>query len=165
MGWSGSSLSHCFEDSHRFVDLAEHAVRQRQQSPSLGVLRPERDDLTEADDRFLRPLLAVEQDAEVGVRVRVVGARANGGSIGRFRFDRFALRPQEDTEIVVGIGMIWIECNRVLTCRDRLVQPESIAQDDPQIAVPVRLIGLELETPLDQRNGLLAASLLMSEHP
>ncbi len=61
------------EDLHRLVDLAERAVRQRQQSPRFGVLRPERDDLAEADDRFVRPLLAVQQDAEVGVRVECSG--------------------------------------------------------------------------------------------
>ena len=119
-----------FEDAHGFVDLAEHAVRQRQQSPSLGVLRPERDDLAEAGDRFVRPLLAVQQDAQVGVRVRMLRTRANGGSIGGFRFDELALRPQEDPEIVVRIGMIRIERNRVLTRDDRLIQLEAIPQDD-----------------------------------
>ena len=92
------------------------------------------------------------------------GLDANGGSIGRFRFDQLALRPQEDAEIVVRIGMIRIERNRVLTRGDRLVQLESIPQDDPQIAVPVRPIGLELEASLDQRDGLLAPPLLMGEH-
>ncbi len=152
------------EDLHRLVDLAERAVRQRQQSPRFGVLRPERDDLAEADDRFVRPLLAVQQDAQVGVRVRVLGIHANGGSIGRFRLDRLALRPQQDAEIVVRVGMIRIERNRALTRGDRLVQLESIPQDDPQIAVPVRPIGLELEAPLDQRDGLLAPPLLVGEH-
>ena len=75
-----------------------------------------------------------------------------------------SLRPQEDAEIVVRIGMIRIERNRALIRGDRLVQLESIPQDDPQIAVPVRPIGLELETPLDQRDGLLAPPLLMGEH-
>ena len=139
-------------------------MRQRQQSPSFGVLRPERDDLAEADGRFVRPLLAVQQDAQVGVRVRVLGTHANGGSIGRFGFDQPALRPQEDTEIVVRVGVIRIERNRALTRDDRLIQLESIPQDDRQVAVPVRPIGLELETPLDQRDGLLAPPLLMGEH-
>ncbi len=143
-----------FEDLHRLVDLAERAVRQRQQPPRFGVLRPERDDLAEADDRFVRPLLAVQQDAQVGVRVRVVGIDANGGSIGRFRFDQLALRPQEHAEIVVRVGMIRIERNRALERGDRLVQLQAIPQDDAQIAVPVRPIGLELEAPLDQRDGL-----------
>ena len=40
------------EDGHRFVDFAERAVRQRQQPPGFGVLRPEGDDLAEADDGF-----------------------------------------------------------------------------------------------------------------
>ena len=164
MGWSGSSSSHSSKTVDRLVDFAERAVRQRQQSSRFGVLRPERDDLAEADGRFVRPLLAVQQDAEVGVRVRVVGVDANGGSIGRFRFDRLALRPQDDAEIVVRVGMIRIERNRALERGDRLVQLEAIPQDDPEIAVPVRPIGLELETSLDQRDGLLAPRLLMGEH-
>ena len=62
------------------------------------------------------------------------------------------------------IGVVRIECNRASIGGDRLVQPESILQDDPQVAVPVRPIGLELETPLDQRDCLLAPRLLMGEH-
>ena len=137
---------------------------QRQQSPGFGVLRPERDDFAEADGRFVRPLLAVQQDAEVRIRVGMVGTRANGGSVGRFRFDDIALRPQQDTEIVVRVGMVRVERNRAPTRDDRLVQPEPIPQDDPQVAVPVRPIGLELETPLDQLDCLLAPPLLMGEH-
>ena len=79
------------EDLDRLVDLAERAVRQRQQPPRFGILRPERDDLGEADGRFVRPLLAVQQDAEVVVGVRVLGIDADGGSIRRFGFDRLAL--------------------------------------------------------------------------
>ena len=157
-------LEPLFEDFHRLVDLAEGAVRQRQQPSSFGVLRPERDDLAEADDRFVRPLLAVQQDAQVGVRVRVVGIDANGRSIGRLRFNRLALGPQDHTEIVVRIGMIRLERDRALERDDRLVQLQTIPQDDPQIAVPVRPIGLELETSLDQRDRLLAPPLLVGEY-
>ena len=41
------------EDLDRLVDLAERAVRQRQQPARLPVLRPERDHLAEARDGFL----------------------------------------------------------------------------------------------------------------
>ena len=139
-------------------------MRQRQQAPRLRVLRPERDHFAEADDGFVRPLLAVQQDAEVGIRIRVLGADANGGPIGRFRVAQVALRPQEHPEIVVGIGMIRIEGNRAPAGGDRLIQPESIAQDDRQIAVPVRPLGLELDALLNQRDRLIAPALLMREH-
>ena len=92
------------------------------------------------------------------------GIDANRGSICRFGFDRLALGPQDDAEIVVRIGVIRIERNRAPIRDDRFVQLESILQDDPEIAVPVRPIGLELETPLDQRDCLLAPRLLMREH-
>ena len=118
------------------------------------MLRPERDDLAEAGDRFLRPLLAVQQDAQVGVRIRVLRTHANGGSIGRLRLDQLALRPQDDPEIVVRIGMIRIERNRALTRSDRVIQLEAIPQDDRQVAVPVRPPRLEFETFRDQRDGL-----------
>ena len=49
-------------------------------------------------------------------------------------------------------------------CGDRIGQPEPILQNDAQIAVPVGALGLELETPLDQRDCLLAARPLMGEH-
>ncbi len=153
-----------FEDFRRFVDFTERAVRLRQQPPSFGILRPQRDDLRKADSCFVRPLLAVQQDAEVVVRVRVFGIYANGDSICSFGFDQLAFGPQDDTEIVVRIGVIRIKCNRALIRDDRFVQLEPILQDDPQIAVPVRPIRLELETPLDQRDCLLAPRLLMGEH-
>ena len=98
------------------------------------------------------------------VRVRVFGIDSSGDSICRFGFDRSVLGPQDHTEIVVRIGVIRIKRNRALVCDDRIVQLESILQNDPQIAVPVRPIGLELETPLDQRDCLLAPRLLMGEH-
>ena len=110
------------EDLDRLVDFAERAVRQRQQPPRFGILRPERDDLGEADGRFARPLLAVQEDAEVVVGVRVLGIQADGGAIGRFGFDRLALRSQDDTEIVVRVGVLRIECDRALIRAERFVQ-------------------------------------------
>src|SRR6266511_2136389 len=71
----------------------------------LPVLRPQRDYLREADSRFVRPLHAVQQNAEVVVRVRVFWIYANGGSIRRLGFDHLAFGPQDDTEIVVCVGM------------------------------------------------------------
>ena len=55
------------ENGDRFVDFTEGVVSQREQPASFWVLRPERDDFAEANGCFARPLLAVEQDAEVGV--------------------------------------------------------------------------------------------------
>ena len=58
---------------------------------------------------FVRPLLGVQQDAEVVVGVRVLGIDANGDSIRRFGFDHLALGPEDDAEIVVRVGMARIE--------------------------------------------------------
>ena len=110
------------EDLDRLVDLAERAVGQRQQSPSLGILRPERDDPGEADGRFARSLLAVEEDAEVVVGVRMLGIQADGDAIGLFRFDQLALRSQDHTEIVVGVGVLRIDCDGALIRGERFVQ-------------------------------------------
>ncbi len=160
----GFLLQPFLEDGDGFVHFTEGTMRQREKPAGFGMFRPEGDDLEEADGRFARPLLAGQQDAEVGVGVRVLGAHANRGTIRRFRFDHVALRPQEDAEVVVRVGVIRIQRNRPPARRDRLVQFESIAQDDPEIAVPVGPIGLQLEAAPDQRDGLVAAPLLVGEH-
>ena len=64
----------------------------------------------------------------------------------------------------MGVRVLRVEGDRPLVRGDRLVQPEAILQDDPEVAVPVGPIGLELEAPLDQRDGVVAAALLMGEH-
>ena len=152
------------EDLDRLVDVAERAVRERQQPARLGMLRPQRDHLREADRRFVRALLAVQQHAEVVVRVRVLGIDANGVAIRRFRFDRLAFRPQDDAEVVVRVGVARLERDRAPVGGDRVVELEPVLQDDAEIAVPVRAIGLELEASLDQRDRLLAPRLLVGEH-
>ena len=96
------------EELHCLVELAEIAVRERQQPAGFGILRAERDHLGEADRGFVRPLLGVQQDAEVVIRVRVLRIDANGGPIRRFGFDDVALGPEDDAEIAVrgGVGRI-----------------------------------------------------------
>ena len=165
MGSSGSSSQPFLADFHRLVDLAERVVRERQQPSRFWMLRPERDHLGEAESRLALSLLAVQQNAEVVVCVRVVGIDTNCGSIRRFRFNDPSLGSEHHAEIAVGIGVIRVECNRMLVRRDRLVQLEPILEDDPEIAVPVRPLGLELETSLDQSDGLLAPRLLVGENP
>ena len=91
------------------------------------MLRPERDDLGEAERRLARPLLAVQQDAEVVVRVRVVGIDADRGSIRRLRLDDPSLRPEHHAEVVVRVGVLRIECDRALV-RARSPRP---ARADP----------------------------------
>ena len=128
------------------------------------MLRLERDDLREAERRFALALLAVQQNAEVVVRVRVVGVDANGRSIRRLRFDDLSFGSQHDAQVVVSVCVIRVECDRLLVRRGRLVQLKPILQDDPEIAVPVGPIGLELEASRDQGDGLLALRLLMREN-
>ena len=125
--------------------------------------RPQGDDLREADGRFVRPLLTVEEHAEVVVRVRVLGIYAYCDPIVRFGFFRLAFGPQDHTEIVVRVGVLRFERDRALVCDDRIVELESILQDDPQIAVPVRSLRFELQAPPDQRDCILASCLLMRE--
>ena len=158
-------LQPCLADFHRLVDFAECVVRERQQPSRFWMPRPERDHLGEAKSRLALSLLAVQQNAEVVVRVRVVGIYTNCGSIGRFRFNDSSLGSEHHAEIAVSIGVIRVECNRLLVRPDCLVQVEPILEDDAEIAVPVRPLGLELETSLDQSDGLFAPRLLMGENP
>ena len=60
------------EDGDGLVDLAQRAMRERQELPCLLVLRPERDYLAVARRRFFGSLQPAEQDAEVRVRVDVI---------------------------------------------------------------------------------------------
>ena len=97
------------EDLHGLVDLADGAVRQRQKSSGFPVLRPQRDRFAEARDRLLASLQPRQENAQVVVRIDVIGVQANGCSIGVFGFDRFARRPQQHAKIAVRIRMIWIQ--------------------------------------------------------
>ena len=153
-----------FEDFHRFVDLAEGAVRQRQKSSGLPVLRPEQDHFAEARDRLLRPLQPVQEDAEVGVRINVIGIQANGCSIGVFGFDRVTRRAQQYAEIAVCIGVIRIERNGPLVGIDGLVEPALRLQDDAQVAITVGPVGPQLQTLFDERDRLVTPPLLMRKH-
>src|SRR5437879_5871945 len=58
-----------FEDIHRLIDLAQCAVRQRQQLSRFAVLRSERDHFAVARRGFFGALQPVEQNAQVGIRV------------------------------------------------------------------------------------------------
>ena len=164
-GIVGLLVQPLLEELDRLVDLAERAVGEREESPRLGILRPERDDPGEADGRLVRPFLAVQQDTQVVVRVGVLGIQVNRSSICLLRLHHPSLRPEHHTEIVVRVGVLRIERDRALVRAGRPVQLESILQHDAQVAVPVRPLGLELEAPLDQRDRLLALRLLVGEHP
>ena len=152
------------EDPHRLVQLAERAVRQREQPSRLGVPRPEGDHLGEADGRLVRTLLAVQQDAQVVVGVRVLGMEADRGSIRRLCFLESALRAQHHTEVVVGIGMTRIECDRALVRRRCSLQLESILQDDPEVAVPVCPRPARARDSARSVRLPAAPALLMGEH-
>ena len=120
MGSSGSSSSHSSKTSTALSTSPSVQCASASSLRASGSFGLQRDDLREADGRFVRPLLAVQQDAEVVVRVRVLGIDANGGSIRRFGFDHLALCPQDHTEIVVRVGMIRIERDRALGTRRSL---------------------------------------------
>ena len=128
------------------------------------MLRPEQDHFAEARDRLLRPPQPVQEDAEVGVGIKVIRVQANGCSIGGLRFDRFVGRPQQDAEIAVRIRVIRIERNGALVRIDGLIQPALRPEDDAQVAVPVRPVGHEPEALLDEGDGVVISTLLMREH-
>ena len=109
IGFPGSSSSHSSRILVASTDLAQRAVRQRQQLARFGVLRPERDHLAVARRGFLGPLQPVEQNAEVGVCVDVLGIQPDGCAIRGFRFDRLSGCPQQYAEIVVGIRVARID--------------------------------------------------------
>ena len=89
----GLFLEPLVEDLHGLADLAQRAVRQRQQLSRFPVLRPERDHLAVARRRFLGSFQPVEQDAQVGVGVDVIRMQSNGGAIGGFRCGRVLRSP------------------------------------------------------------------------
>ena len=75
IGWSGSSLSHSSKIATALSTSPSVQCASASSLRASGCFGLKRDHLAEADDRFVRPLLAVQQDAEVGVRVRVLGVR------------------------------------------------------------------------------------------
>ena len=110
------------EHLDRLVDVAERAVRKRQQPARLWMLRPQRDHLREADRRFVRALLAVQQHAEIVVGVRVLGVDADRVPVRRFRFGRLAFRPEHDAEVVVRVGVARLQRDRAAVGGDRVVE-------------------------------------------
>ena len=147
------------EDVHRLADLAQRAMRQRQQLARFPVLRPERDHLAVARRRFLGPLQPVEQNAEIGVRVDVFGvswmaARYAASASAGFRS---LSAPRRDCcARSRGSGSMAIARRYASTA---LVQPAVRLEDDSEVAVPVRLVGREREAPLDERDSFVVAAL------
>ena len=152
------------EDLHCVLDLPKRAMRERQQPARIRIVWPQRDDLREAERGLARPILRVQQDAKVVVRIRVFGIDTNRRPIGSLGFGQFASCSEHHAEIAVRIRVARIEGNRTAICGDRIIQPQPLLQDDPQVAVPIRPLGLELEAPLDQRNRVVTPSPLMGEH-
>ena len=72
------------EDLDRLVDLAKRAVRQGQQPPRFGIFGLSVMTLQKQTVASAAPL-AVQQDAEVVVRIGVSGVDADGRPIRRLR--------------------------------------------------------------------------------
>ena len=81
------------EDVRRLSDLAQHAVRQRQQLSRLAMLRSERDHFAVTRRGFFSALQPVEQNAQVGIRVNMFRIQLDGCAIRGLRFDRLSGRP------------------------------------------------------------------------
>ena len=141
------------EDRHRLADLAQHAVRQRQELSRLAVLGPERDYLAVARCGLLGALRRVEQNPEVGVRVDVFGIEPDGG---RYMASASAGSPAARNSTP---RLLWALAWRgsSATARrydgDRGVEPVVGLEDDAEIAYPVRLPGRQREAALDQREA------------
>ena len=93
IGSSGSSSSHSSKISTALstspsVQCASASSRRASRCFGLSVIT-----LQKQTTASSRPLQAVQQDAEVGVRVDVLGIQPNRRPIRRFRFDRLARAP------------------------------------------------------------------------
>ena len=163
IGSSGSSVEPLLENLRGLADLAQGAVRQRQELACFAIFRAQRDHPAVAGRGFLGTLQAVEQNAEIGVGVDMFRVQPNGGAIGGFRLDRPSGRAQQHTQIVVGVGVTGIDRDRAPVQLDRRFQPALRLEDDAAVAAPVRLVGREGEAALDQREGFAVAPLLVRE--
>ncbi len=165
MGLPGLLGEPVLEDLNRLVGLAERAVRQRQQPARFGMLRPERDHSAETGDGFSRALQAVQQDAEIRVRVDVLRIQLDRGPVRRFGLNRLLCRAQQHAQIAVGIRVARVQGNGAVIGRDRFVQTTRLLECNPEVAVPVRRVRQERQTLLDQLDTIAAAPALMREHP
>jgi hypothetical protein len=73
-------------------------------------------------------------------------------------------RPQDHAEVAVGVGVPGIDRDRPAVGADGRLQPAAGLRGDPEVVVVVRAIGLEREALLDERDGLVAAPVLVREH-
>ena len=151
------------EDLHGLAELAQVAVRQRQEPARFPMLRPEGDHLRVARCCFLGSSQAIEQDAQVGVRVDVAGVQSNCGAIRSFGFRRPSCRPEQHPEIAVGIRVPGVEGDRTAVGVHGCFQLAVRLQDDAQVAVPVRLIRAQGEAALDERDRVFRLPLLMGK--
>jgi hypothetical protein len=111
------------ENRDGLVDLAQRAMRQRQELSRIFVLRPERDHLAETGRGFPGSLQGVEEDAEIRVRVDVTRIELDGRAIRGFRLGRLSRRPQQDAKVAVGIRVTRIDGDRPSTGVDGRVEP------------------------------------------
>ena len=146
------------------VDIPDHAVRQRQQPPGFAVLRPECDHLAEAFGGFPGSLQPVQQDAEIGEGVDVPGIDANGGAIGRFRFERLAARSQHHAAVTVRIGMTGVDGDRLLIGLERRPQLARRLKNDAEVVVTIGATRCRCKALLDERDGSVAVPFLVRQH-
>jgi hypothetical protein len=71
------------------------------------------DRLAEALDGFARPLLGVQQVAQVVVGVEMLRIERDGHAVRRFGVGVLPLRTQQPAEVVVCVGMAGIDGQRV----------------------------------------------------
>src|ERR1700742_2317230 len=123
----------------------------------------QRDGLAEAVRGFLGTVQAIEQDAEIGVRIHMVWTQADRRAVGGLGSLRTARGPQQDAEIAVRGGVAGIEFNGAFVLGNRVAESATGLQNDSKIAVPVRLIRAECETLPDEVDGFIGSALLVRQ--
>ena len=118
------------------VQCASASSRRASGCFGRSVINP-----AETGDGLLAAFQAVEQDAEVGVRVDMLRVEPDGRPVRRLGLDRLARRPQQHAEIAMSIGVSRIEDDRALVGFDRFVEQPRPLKNDAEVAVPVRRIG------------------------
>jgi hypothetical protein len=104
---------------HGFVDFADHAVRQRKQPSGIQMPWAQGDRLAEALRGLPGAVQAVEQDTEVRVGVRMVGAQLDCGSVSSLGLLWPTGGAKQHAEIAVRVGVAGVDRNGAFVLGDR----------------------------------------------
>ena len=125
-----------FQDTGGLCELAQRAVRHRQQLAGFAMLWPERDHSAVTRRSYFGTLQAVEQNAQVDIGVDVFRVQANGCAVRSFRFDRLPVARNSTPRLLWALASR-VDSDRMPVRIDSGIQSAIRLQDYP---VPVRLI-------------------------